>query len=89
MRQSRRLASGICTLGVTPPSDSTDRLEVRRFFRDISARMTIVGALLLTLALVVHAKTWILVSGGLGLIVCALGLTWFTSTLRRDRDRAR
>lgn len=89
MCQSRRLASGICTLGVTPPSDSTDRLEVRRFFRDINARMTIVGALLLALAVVVHAKTWILVPCGLGLIVCALGLSWLTFTLRRDRDSVR
>jgi hypothetical protein len=75
------------TLGVPPPADSTNRVEVLRFLRDLMVRSLlvsiVVGAVVIA---IVQSTTWTIVLGAV-LALTALDALFLTWQLRREERK--
>ena len=75
------------TLGVPPPADSTNRVEVGRFLRDLMVRSLlvsiVVGAVVIA---IVQSTTWTIVLGAV-LALTALDALFLTWQLRREERK--
>jgi hypothetical protein len=75
------------TLGVPPPDDPANRVEVLRFLRDLMVRSLLVGVVAGAVVIaIVQSTTWTIVMGAVVALTAfdALFLTW---RLRREERK--
>ena len=73
------------TLGVTPPRDKRDRVQVRRFLRALLARWLVVNIAMWSVVLLVVGASSVVVIAAVGFIALnALDVLWLGYQVRRD-----
>jgi ABC-type bacteriocin/lantibiotic exporter with double-glycine peptidase domain len=78
----------LATLGVTPPRDKGDRLQVRRFLRALVARWLVINIVLWSLLVLMFDASGLFAIVAIVLIALnALDVLWLSYQVRRDERR--